>query len=164
VKRLWYVYFGVFAIMFKRLLKRAVRYFGEFLKRFGRKLVAIGEDDSPRWDIELFRRCYNEQADAEFHIGSEVYRGPMYAAFSAGNTVSFRMNWLAKKSATGGGWEYGHGTGFLKLKGCGSPYKLGNGDAWFMFEGGYAVLFLGKPKERLEFNGQERTLRTYTYF
>jgi len=88
----------------------------------------------------------------------------VYAVFSAGNIFSFRMNWLAQKSTSGGKWEYGRGTGVLKLKGCSSPYKLENGDVWFMFDGGCAVLFLGKPKVRLEFSSPERTLRVYTYF
>ena len=95
--RLLYVYLGIFLVFLKRFSKHTLRNFGELLKRTGRRLVLLGEDEIPHWGLELLRRCYAEQPDAEFHVGDEVYRGPVYAAFlnSSGELV-FRMNWMAK--------------------------------------------------------------------
>lgn len=167
MKRHMYVYGGMALIAARRAFRRGLRSLGEWMKRAGRALVAVGEDSTPRWSIELFHRCY--LADAEFHIGMETYRGPVYAAWSDGKSVFFKMNWLATRTDPHGDWTFsqergGHGEGKLALRGCGSPHALPNGDVWFMFEGGHGILFIGEPQERLAFDGPRWTLRRYTYF
>lgn len=162
MRRLMYVYAGVLVVLCLRGCKRVVRGLGEWMKIAGRKLVAWGIDNTPRWDLRLFHRCY--LADAEFHLGMKVYRGPVYAAFHTGNSLEFKTNWSAHKSAMGGNWEYSHGAGIVKLKRYGTPVELPTGDVWFMCEGGYAILFIGKPRDRLKFEGVRRTIRAYTYF
>lgn len=130
----------------------------------GRKLVIFGEDTTPRWSLELFHQCY--LADAEFHFGFDIYRGPIRAASSNGETLFFVMNWLAKKTDPHGDWNYEHGAGKLKfkVKDHSPPYQLENGDIWFTFDGGYAVLFLSKPHVHLEFKGPAYLLRWSTWF
>ncbi len=162
MKRLLYVYAGVLFVFCLRLCKRGTRNFGEWMKVVGRKFVAWGADETPRWDLKLFNSCY--LADAEFHLGMMVYRGPIYAAFFTGDSLEFRMNWLAHKNAIGGNWEYNHGTGIIKLRGHGTPVELPNGDVWFMCESGYAILFISEPRDHLEFDGARETIRMYTYF
>jgi hypothetical protein len=99
-------------------------------------------------------------------MGLKVFRGPMYAAYAAGDTLSFRMNWLAEKATPLAEWDYSRGAGLLNLtlKGYSMPYELETGDIWFMFDGGYAILYLGKPRQNLEFKGSPHTRRKYTYF
>lgn len=169
MKRHIYVYGGAALIATRRYVRRMLRESGEWMKRAGRRLVTLGEDTTPRWDI-IFHKCYASRPDAEFHIGMEVYRGPVYAAFSSGDgTVSFRMNWLAKRSDPHGDWKHcqrggGYGDGKLTLKKCGALHALPNGDTWFMFDGGHVILFLGEPREQLAFEGPRYTLRRFTYF
>lgn len=168
INRVFYVYGGIVLITVRRYLKRLLRQAGELMKRLGRRLVAFGEDTVPRWSIELFHRCY--LADAEFHFGMEVFRGPVYAAFILGNTLSFRLNWFARKVEPFGEWQYTHGAGILhlKVKNSSAPYKIETGDVWFTFDGGYAILYLGDPprhpRQKLEFKGPEYTLRRFTYY
>ena len=162
MKRLFLIHIGVLMIFCLRLCKRIIRNFGEWMKVVGRKFVIWGTDETPRWNLKLFYRCY--LADAEFHLGMDVYRGPVYAAFHTGDSLEFRMNWLAHKSAMGKNWEYNHGTGIIKLKGHGAPMELPNGDVWFMCDGGYAILLIGKPRDCLNFEGAKEIIRTHTYF
>ena len=162
MRRLLYVYAGVLFVFCLRACKRAIRNFGEWMKVTGRKFVAWGIDDTPRWDLRLFHHCY--LADAELHLGMKVYRGPIYAAFQTRDSLEFRMNWLAHRSAIDENWDYSHGAGIIKLKGYGNPVELPNGDVWFTCDGGYAILFVGKPQDSLKFHGVKETIRTYTYF
>lgn len=163
-KRLLYVYYGALILTIRRVWRRALRDVGERMRRVARRLVAHGEDSTPQWTIELFHRCY--LADVEFHMGAKIFRGPMYAAYATRDTLSFRMNWLAEWTNLSGGWKYSRGAGILNLdlKGHGTPHELETGDIWFTFDGGYAILCLGNPRENLEFKGACRTLRTFTYF
>lgn len=64
---------GLTVIWTTRYIKMAVRKVGESMKVYGRKLEHLGDDITPRWSRELFHKCY--LADAEIHIGSEVYVG-----------------------------------------------------------------------------------------
>jgi hypothetical protein len=164
MKRVVHLYGGMALITLRREWRRWLRNFGERLKQVGRQLVTLGEDSTPRWSIELFHRCY--LADAEFHFGTEIFRGPMYAAFATGGMLSFRLNWLAKRTDPYGEWEYPHGEGVLnlKLKDYSPPYEIETGDIWFTFNGGYAILYLGNPRQSLEFKGPAYALRAFTYF
>ena len=166
MSRVLYVYGGIVLVVVRRCTKRLLRYAGELMKRLGRRLVALGEDSTPRWSIELFHHISTTAADAEFHIGTEVFRGPAYSAFILDDTLSFRLNWFAKRIEPFGRWEYTHGTGVLNLKvrGSSAPYEIETGDIWFTFDGGYAILYLGCPRQRLEFKGPEYTLRAFTYY
>ena len=163
-RRLLYVYYGAVVISIRRAGKRMSRDISEWLKRVARRLAVLGEDSTPRWTMELFHRCY--LADAEFQLGMKTVRGPMYAAYAVGNTLSFRMNWLAEKASPFSEWDFSRGTGILNLalKKPSTPYKLKDGDVWFTFKGGYAVLYVGHPRKHLEFKGPPNTLRKHTYF
>ena len=163
-RRLIYVYYGAMMISVRRAWRHALRNAGESLRRLARRLIILGEDSTPRWTIELFHQCY--LADAEFHMGTKVFRGPMYAAYTTGDTLSFRMNWLAEWTSPLSGWDYSRGAGLLNLNlhGHGAPHELETGDVWFTFDGGYAVLYLGAPRQSLEFKGVKSTLRRFTYF
>ena len=154
----WRVYYGVLLIMLRRAGRYCLRYLGGFAKKIGRRLVTWGEDSGHRFSIELFHRCY--LADAEFHVGMDIYRGPMYATFSTGEELIFKLNWIALKKEY---WEWSGAFDFI-IKNPGKPAELPSGDVWFMFEGGYAVLFIGKPRGRLEFNNSVETPRVYSYF
>lgn len=163
-RRLLYVYGGAILIAIRRVARRLLRNTGEWLRRIARRLVALGEDSTPRWSIELFHRCY--LADAEFHFGIRTFRGPMYAAYATVDTLSFRMNWLAERESPFGEWDYSRGGGVLNfnLVNHSPPRELPTGDIWFTFDGGWAILYLGVPRESLEFKGALRILRTFTYF
>lgn len=164
MKRVAYVYGGMLLIAIRRAWKRLLRSTGEYVKRISRRLITLGEDSTPRWSIDLFYRCY--LADAEFHFGTEIFRGPMYAAFVSGTALSFRMNWLARKKNPLGKWDFQHGSGVLNLdiQDYSAPYKIETGDIWFTFTGGYAILYIGEPRQSLEFKGTARILRTFSYF
>ena len=159
------LYLGLAYIAAIRKWKALLRNVGERLKRYGRVLVARGEDIAPRWNLETFLRCF--RADAEFHIGTAVYRGPLYAMdygfFNKEDFLRFKLNWVAERSAFGGQWEY-RGFCVFRLRECSSPRSLEGGDIWFSFPGGYGVLFLGKATERLKWKGAKDTPRVYTWF
>lgn len=163
VKRLIRIYLGIFLVMLIRGWKKNLRCLGEEMKKIGRALVLSGEDNIPRFSIEFFHNCY--LSDAEFHIGMKVYRGPMYSAgFSLGGELLFKLNWVSSRRAMNQEWETWGGACDFKLWDYGSPVKLPSGDIWFSFSGGYAVIFLGQPKERLIFQGEIETPKIYTYF
>jgi|GEM_PF-2080351 len=162
MKRVFYVFRAAVSIALRRTVRSILRGLGQEMKRLGRVLTAAGDDSTPRWTVELFHRCY--LADAEFHIGLKVFRGPMVAVFCAGKTISFKMNWLAEKSGPLGNWAFPHGTGVINLKGYNAPRQIETGDIWFTFDNGYAILYLGKPRQNLAFEAPHRILRTFTYF
>ncbi|MEK7662180.1 MAG: hypothetical protein AAB355_01600 [Patescibacteria group bacterium] len=152
------LYANLCLIAFRRCGKYCLRKFGEFLKRTGRILVVWGGDTLPRWSLELFHRCY--LADAEFHIGMDLYRGPMYAVGIRGNSLVFTLNWVASRRVTEKNWVYG-GAWSFRTKFYETPWSYNGGDICFFFDGGYAILFLGKPREKLAFNGDKEIMRTY---
>ena len=61
------------------LAKKASRKLGELLKMFGRRLEHFGDNITPRWSRKLFNKCY--LADAEIHIGSNVFVGGIDAIY-----------------------------------------------------------------------------------
>ena len=158
-----YLYRVAFRAAIRRAMRRAARSAGAYLRNAGKLLLALDEGSSSRWTVELLRRCY--LADAEFYAGAKTFRGPMYAAYVSGDTLSLSMNWLAEKGSLIEPWRYPHGGGILKLKRCGAPHLLETGDIWFTFDGGYAILYVGGARsERLLFEGPPNILRTFTYF
>lgn len=165
VRRLVFVYGGLFVILAVRTAKRCSMRAGRFLESLVRKLVSFGEDRPGRWDIELLRNC--DMADVELRIGGVVYRGPTYAAyrsFGGGDALVFRCNWIASSpDSVIRYWEYA-GAGAFRISECTAPVRLPNGDYYFGFPGGYGILFLGWPRSRLLFKGQPDTPREYAYF
>jgi hypothetical protein len=164
LRLLFVVYAGFALTMAIKLVKRIARDAAEIMRRSARALASWGAEDTTRWGAGIFIKCY--MVDIELHVDSFVYRGPMYAMyrdFLHGDSMVIKLNWVAEKSAFGTPWSYG-GAFTFKLGGYGDPIKLPNGDFWFGFDGGYAVLCLGKPKEKLCFFGTEETPRIYAYF
>ena len=160
MKRRFNLYLGIAVIALRGRARKIVRAVGEWMKMLGRRLVLWGEDSTLRFSTELFCGCY--LADVELHIGMHVYRGPMYTAYISGDKLFFKLNWVARQTALS--WKEEGGSCDFKLSGFGSPHKLDNGDVWFMFDDGYVILFLGTPRERLDFKGADETPRIYTYF
>lgn len=73
---MWY---GLVIIWTARYAKTVVRNVGELMKVYGRKLEHLGDNITPRWSRELFHKCY--LADAEIHIGSEIFLGHIDAIY-----------------------------------------------------------------------------------
>lgn len=165
IRRLLFVYGGLLVVLAIRVAKRRCVRIGEFLKSLGRKFVSLGEEETMRWSTELLLQCY--MVDAEFHIDGVIYRGPVYAVyrgFVGGNTLVFRCNWIATcRDRSAQLWDYAGG-GAFRIEEYSAPAKLPNGDYHFGFQGGYGVLFLGRPRSRLSFIGHVDTPREFAYF
>ncbi len=161
----------VLAILMNTIHKSAV-FVGRGMRSIGKVLVNWGSVETPRWTTELFRRAY--MVDAEIHISGFVYRGPLYAMyreFVNGEKLILSMNWVARRSEVGKYSPYSGSCSFC-LSGFGEPHFIKGdsednravGNVWFFFEGGWAVLYFGNPKERLLFQGEKDTLRVYSHY
>lgn len=164
MRRFWDLYVSLVLILSIRRIKKTARQIGESLKRLGRKLVAWGADANQQWSRELFLRCY--LIDAEVHVDGRVYRGPvraMFRDFRIKDILVLRFNWLAVRDQFATVWEYA-GSCTYRIERYGKPMILENGDVYFGFVGGYAVLFLGKPQSRLAFAGHAATPREFAWY
>lgn len=159
------------AVLMNMIQKSAV-FFGRLMRIVGKILIEWGSVETPKWTADLFRRAY--MVDAEIHIGGFVYRGPLYAMyrhFSNKKKLVLSMNWVAERSELGKHFMYSGSRSFI-LSRFGEPHVTKGdsednravGDVWFFFEGGWAVLYLGTPRERLSFQGEEDIPRVYSYY
>ncbi len=159
------VYYGVSMIWLLRMYKKALRKVGELMKVYGRRLLILGDDAEPNWSIELLLKCY--LVEVEIHLPVEVYRGPVYALYhkfyGEKRSLIFKFNWIAKRSNFSTASET---TGYcaFRIEDYGPPRVLPNGDVWFGFNGGYAVIFFGSRPNQAVFSGGVETPRVYTYF
>ncbi len=159
------VYYGVSIIWFLRTCKRIVRQTGELMKQFGRILILWGDDAEPKWGTELLLKCY--LVEVEIHLPGEVYRGPVYSLYQKfygkKSSLILKFNWIKKRlnfsttSETTGHFAF-------RIEDYGPPRVLPNGDVWFGFKGGYAVIFFGSQMKKTVFAGDKDTPRVYTYF
>lgn len=180
MRRLWYVYGGLLLALTIRITKKFVWHTGEWLKRLGRKLVSWGTVTNAGWSRELLLKCYASCPDAEVFFGGKVYRGPIYAIyrdFSIGDAFVLKFNWVAERDQLSTIWSFSGSyffrvecyekpdprTSTKRLDRYGKPTLLPNGDVWFGFKGGYAVLYLGEPLSRLSFKGNLETPRELSY-
>ena len=159
MKRRLNLYLGIAIIALRFWAKRKMRELGQHLKTLGKRLELWGEDDALRWSIPLFHSCY--LIDIELRTRHGIYRGPMYAAYLSGKEICFKLNWVAKETLLG--WKAEGARDFI-CSGFSAPRRLENGDIWFTYDGGHAILFLGLPRNKLPFMGDEKTPRIYTYF
>ena len=154
------------------LLRSGAKYFGERMKIVGKIMVAWGDIETPRWTSELLQKA--DLADVEIHIGTTIYRGPLYAMyrqFIIGDALVLSLNWVATRSVFGNTWKYSGACSF-RLLGYGIPHVIekieddrrGVGNVWYFFRGGYAIIYLANPREHLAFDGDRETSRVYAWY
>lgn len=166
------MYIGLISVFFLRKIKILAYRFGEKLKQIGRVFSSWGELSVPRWDFTFFSEVLKRnRVEVEFQIGTKRFRGPAFAIyrdFFSTDRLIFKLNWIAMKDSFAigekGVWNYsGMCTFAIEKYSC--PMKLPAGDVWFSFEGGYAIIFLGRdPEPNLLFQGTSDTPRVFTYF
>lgn len=165
MRRLFYIYYSACLVWVIRVLRNGALEAGEWMKRSGRTLVLWGAKNESRWSIDLLRQCY--LVDMQIHLPGEVYRGPVYLVCQEssldGTTLVCKFNWVTRRKNFSAIFETAGFCAF-KLKNCGKPTALPNGDVWFSFGSGYAVLFLGEPREKHNFIASLEIPRVYTYF
>lgn len=165
LKQSLYVHGCISALFVLRTVKMLLCAVGESLKSVGRRMVRLGEDHTREWGAELLLRCH--MIDIELHIGSDVYRGPVYAVHRDivdSDSLVLRFNWVAMRKKFGiSPWKY-LGSCTFRLAECSKPGPLPNGDYHFGFRTGYGVLYLGEPHSNMTFKGTEDTPREFAYF
>jgi hypothetical protein len=132
--RMWY---GLLLIWITRQIKNAARQAGEWGKVKSRKLIAWGEDRTPRWNRELFHRCY--LADVEIHLPSGVVRG---------NIDVIYQEFYGTKSALVLKLK-GESSREFRLVGYGAPVVIkehGYDCVWTGCDGGYVAIFFKRPR------------------
>ena len=158
------------------LLMRAINhvalFVGQKMKASGKKLVEWGSVETPRWTSDLLQRMH--RVDVEIHTNGRVFKGPLYAVyrqFIVGETLVLCMNWVKECSEFGEAVTQSGSCSF-RLEKFGHPHLIkgnnedarGHGNLWFMFKGGWAVVYLGRHEERLVFQGDEEVPRVYSYY
>jgi hypothetical protein len=162
----------VLSAILMRFIHQGVLFVGQWVKALGKRLVEWGAVETPRFTSEILRDIY--MVDAEIHMNGCVFRGPLYAMYRQlifGKALVLSMNWVAKRAEFGDTWTYSGWCSF-RLSGFGSPHFIkkdgkdnrGAGNLWFFFDGGYAIIYLSSPRERLLFKGSEETPRVYSYY
>ncbi|MDB5244693.1 MAG: hypothetical protein JWN18_563 [Parcubacteria group bacterium] len=168
LRRKLFLYGGLVVIRAIQVSKKRMVHQGQRLKSVGRKLEELGEDRTARWSRELLLRCH--MRSVEFHMSGVIYRGPVYAVYQSlinGDHLVFKCNWIGVshiESIRATKQQDYCGSCAFRLSGCTGPVKLQNGDYYFGFDGGYGVLFLGSPRLREEFLGEQETPREFAYF
>lgn len=133
--RMWY---GLLLISIARRVKKVARQAGEWGKVECRKLIAWGEDLTPRWNRELFHRCY--LAETEIHLGTKIFRGHIDVIFQEFSGKESRLVIKLKERVEGGG-EF-------KLSGYGAPVFIkesGDDCVWTGCDDGYIAIYFKRP-------------------
>lgn len=132
---MWY---GLLLIWCARRVKKVARQTGERGKIQCRKLIAWGEDHTPRWNRELFHRCY--LAEVEIHLGGKIYSGHVDVIFQEFSGTESRLVIKLKERNEEGG-EF-------KLLGYGAPVVIkesGYDCVWTGCNEGYVAIYLKRP-------------------
>lgn len=149
IPRAWNVYYGVVVIGISRRIKSIVRELGEWMKVYGRTLVAWGEDSIPRWSRELFCKCYF--VETEVHYSGEVYVGKIEAIYQkfAGkeSILVIKLVSMDEGQSRSSRDETRERLEF-EMTGYGSPVIIkedGYDCVWFSFDKGYVAMYFSRP-------------------
>lgn len=170
-------YLIIVSALLMRVINHLILSVGQKMKIGGKKLVEWGSVETPRWTTELLRKAH--MVDVEIHMGGQVFRGPLYTMYRfSGDTLVLCLNWVMNRSEFSF-WEEEWdeemeplGSCSFRLKEVSNPYLIkeddgdrrGQGNMWFLFRGGWAIIYLGDPKERLVFQGGEEVSRVYAWY
>lgn len=125
-------------IWITRHIKKVACQLGEWGKVRCRKLIVWGEDHTPRWNRELFHRCY--LADIEVHLGSKIFRGQIDVIFQEFSGKESRLVIKLK--------EKGDEKSEFKIEGYGDPVVIqenGCDCVWTGCDDGYVAIYLKRP-------------------
>lgn len=163
-------YLVIMSALLMRVINKTVILIGQKMKISGKKLVEWGSVETPRWTTELLRKAH--MVDAEIHTGGRVFRGPLYAMYRfSGEALVLCLNWVNERSEFGEAVTQSGSCSF-RLEKFGHPHLIkgsnedgrGHGNLWFMFKGGWVIIYLGDPKERLVFQEDEDVPRVYAWY
>lgn len=150
--------------MCARALRRWLCVIGGRMVAWGHSLVSRFKDDD-QWNHRFFTKCFLVDIEVHYTDGT-VRRGPLYALYPSPfrkRTLIAKCNWTAVRRTFSREWDYAGATD-LVIPDYRSLNMLPNGDAWFSFTSGHAVIFSGEPRDRLVPDHTDVMQRIYEYF